>query len=724
MTKKKVTAPLTYNPGKGRPKEHLAYLNYQEMQALKRLNGNNQERGPRGLPSFPPADATSGRNNSGYGSGGSRPSSGGPGGGMMGGSGSGGPSRTSPSSGRGDVGGRDSGTRDSVGANRPSSSGVSRGDVAGRDGGIRNVAGANTPDKSAINSANRTNTLSAQKSPAFKADTGRTVNVGPMGTPVSVKAPPGGKIKGAIQSVKAPQATQTVTRGVSVPAATIPSYTSQDFLNRAKAVSRGPGVLADPRQERIARTVAFSESVPGMRQPEMAAQLQKAALSGNDLFNYKNATPEQRDLMNRISSTGLHVSMKTGLDPRLVLGQALHESTTSKNKTRVSQLARDYNNLFGVKATGKPKEWDGVITWNGASSVMPTGEYYGPTQKMYNEGFRVYDTPEQSLMDYGRLIEGKYGAAGKFDSIAEQAKAIKAGGYATDPKYAKALTKSANRVSVMPDDVVAPATSSSAGSAGLMSLVPDAVKIGVAKNYAKEIGNDLAGYYKQGIEGLRGYFGTDAALPAGPVKTGTKMVSLEPGEVYGPVYVNPEAQKVMREQDKLNKAGVRAAKTFTGPIGRVASAADALRKVFTGKTTTEATADLKRAYMQASPAQRAELEKSYPNLTKFASDVGETPQLGMDNYTKWAEGSGLRGTPSREGGGDNYGIASLGTRPRGDETTTPTPDTPSTPSGRRPDIYYMWDLGINIPSPSDPNYNQYQTYLAERLAAQRAMGYV
>lgn len=57
---KKVTAPVTYDPGKGRPKEYLAYLNYQEMEALKRLNGNNQERGPKGLPSFPPAGAMSG----------------------------------------------------------------------------------------------------------------------------------------------------------------------------------------------------------------------------------------------------------------------------------------------------------------------------------------------------------------------------------------------------------------------------------------------------------------------------------------------------------------------------------------------------------------------------------------------------------------------------------------------------------------------------------------
>jgi hypothetical protein len=128
-------------------------------------------------------------------------------------------------------------------------------------------------------------------------------------------------------------------------------------------------------------------------------------------------------------------------------------------------------------------------------------------------------------------------------------------------------------------------------------------------------------------------------------------------------------------------------------------------------------------YVLATPEQRAEMERKDPSLTAWAGIIGETPQLDRSNYTNWADKSGLRGPPDRRGGGENSGIASLGTRPRGDETTTPTPDTPSTSPGRRPDIYYMWDLSINIPSPSDPNYNQYQAYLAERLAAQRAMGY-
>lgn len=132
-----------------------------------------------------------------------------------------------------------------------------------------------------------------------------------------------------------------------------------------------------------------------------------------------------------------------------------------------------------------------------------------------------------------------------------------------------------------------------------------------------------------------------------------------------------------------------------------------------------------KQYAAMTDAQKLAAEKRNPELVGWAHRLGIDSVNDYDFYQSWADKSGLRGTPSREGGGPG-GIASLGSGSRDDDQTgvSPTPDTPSTPSGRRPDIYYMWDLGVNIPSPSDPNYTQYQTYLAERLAAQRAMGFV
>jgi hypothetical protein len=214
--------------------------------------------------------------------------------------------------------------------------------------------------------------------------------------------------------------------------------------------------------------------------------------------------------------------------------------------------------------------------------------------------------------------------------------------------------------------------------------------------------------------------------PGGVSGDASGIRSLEPGDTYGPKFVSPEIQKLMEDQDKRNRRGVRIGKTFTGPIGRAASAADALRKVFTGKTTTEATADLKRAYMQASPSQKAELEKKYPNLTKFAMDAGLEPQLPVSNYTSWAQRSGLTVPDSRSGGADpvmSGGIADI-TSTAGTGAASPATPTTASTSGSRPYIYYEWDLGINVPSPGEPKYTEYQKYLKERADSQKALGLV
>lgn len=50
--KKKVTVPKTIKPGNGKPVEHLAYLNWEEMDAIRKMNGEGPYKGPNGIPSF------------------------------------------------------------------------------------------------------------------------------------------------------------------------------------------------------------------------------------------------------------------------------------------------------------------------------------------------------------------------------------------------------------------------------------------------------------------------------------------------------------------------------------------------------------------------------------------------------------------------------------------------------------------------------------------------
>jgi hypothetical protein len=195
-------------------------------------------------------------------------------------------------------------------------------------------------------------------------------------------------------------------------------------------------------------------------------------------------------------------------------------------------------------------------------------------------------------------------------------------------------------------------------------------------------------------------------------------------EVISPdIFVSLDGRKEYEKRLENVEKGVKG----TGTVASVLTGIPGGRKLggFLSETYNASVKKKLDNYVLATPEQRAEMERKDPSLTAWAGIIGETPQLDRSNYTNWADKSGLRAPPSREGGRDNSGIAALVDKSKGDETTTPTPDTPSaqpTTPGRRPDIYYMWDLGVNIPSPGDPNYTQYQTYLAERLAAQRAMG--
>jgi hypothetical protein len=592
-----------------------------------------------------------------------------------------------------------------------------------------------------------------------------------MGTPVNVNAPLGGKIKGAIQGVKTPQATPTVTRGVTVPAATM---TTQQMSNLYSQYQQPPSPQAKkpttPARESgpIPSHISKEEYGWSATGPSRLSAHQGMGIYGGKLVSQgeeltqkeidtlldvntlydQNLNRQVRSLspeMRRNAAALSSAAVMQGMDPRLAIGMGAIESGLGTNiggkKATYQGLTQMGPGEFNTYADDISKNLGRRNTWASAQSGVA---YMSENQKRFSDKYGrnpslgdVYGMHQQGYSGYTKLIDNPDKLARNVvkpshvkgnlpSSMKGQWKTITAGEFAN--VIGAYPEKSLNRLSGVsygaPSTAtnVSPTASKDAGSFNLASLVPDAVKIGVAKNYAKEIGEDLAGYYKQGIEGLRGYLGADVASPAGPVKTGTKMVSLEPGDVYGPKYVDPEIQELLRKQEKLNKRGVNVMKRAP-VLGNLVTAGDALTKLFTGKTITEQSADLKRAYMQASDEQKAALEDKYPNLTKFASDAGLTPKRDMSNYTNWADKSGLRAPPSREGGGENSGIASLGTRPRGDETTTPTPDTPSTTPGRRPDIYYMWDLGINIPSPSDPNYNQYQTYLAERLAAQRAMGY-
>jgi spore germination cell wall hydrolase CwlJ-like protein len=263
---------------------------------------------------------------------------------------------------------------------------------------------------------------------------------------------------------------------------------------------------------------------------------------------------------------------------------------------------------------------------------------------------------------------------------------------------------------------------------------PEIYEGGVPKEYAEKYGLDEEEFYE-----LVGEEAADAAKKAGfPRSVYTNedflndpdQLGLMREEITTPL--SPEDMaKVVERSRALNYEDVKP--YLTGPEKVRAKVSDVVERIVTfGAPAKVATATAKKLMSIESPEkflsrpsyeQQALYEYAREANTRYRPGEAGLPQVGgPGNSGVIGGGSGLGGDGL--GGGDkgNSGIAALVNKPKGDETTTPEPDTPSTSPGRRPDIYYMWDLGVNVPSPGDPNYNQYQTYLAERLAAQRAMG--
>lgn len=124
----------------------------------------------------------------------------------------------------------------------------------------------------------------------------------------------------------------------------------------------------------------------------------------------------------------------TRLFPSLMMAQAILEGSDAKGNPGNSNLAKFYNNLFGIKADP---------AWTGKKVLMPTREVIGGKSKMVNAWFRHYDTPEQCFTDRVQFLlkNPRYVKAGVFNANTpeEQAEALQRAGYATDPKYAAIL---------------------------------------------------------------------------------------------------------------------------------------------------------------------------------------------------------------------------------------------------------------------------------------------
>ena len=142
----------------------------------------------------------------------------------------------------------------------------------------------------------------------------------------------------------------------------------------------------------------------------------------------------KREFIQGIYLQAIEVYNKYGVLPSITISQAILESGWGK-----SELSTKANNLFGIKAD---------TSWKGKKIKMNTSEYYN---KKITDNFRVYNSNEDSIKDYGEFLKNnkRYKDSGVFKATQyiEQAKALEKSGYSTvqndkgENIYAELLTE-------------------------------------------------------------------------------------------------------------------------------------------------------------------------------------------------------------------------------------------------------------------------------------------
>lgn len=119
-----------------------------------------------------------------------------------------------------------------------------------------------------------------------------------------------------------------------------------------------------------------------------------------------------------------------GVLPSIILGQAILESNWGQ-----SQLASQYKNLFGIKASG-----------NQPKISLETKEYINEQWVTIQGDFRVYNSWQESLDDHTMLfVNGTnwnpqlYAGVLTATDYRQAAQALQTAGYATDPDYANKI---------------------------------------------------------------------------------------------------------------------------------------------------------------------------------------------------------------------------------------------------------------------------------------------
>ena len=153
--------------------------------------------------------------------------------------------------------------------------------------------------------------------------------------------------------------------------------------------------------------------------------------------------------LDQLSGPAQAASRKTGVPAELILAQAALETGWGKHEIPTSDGGNSHN-LFGIKAGSR---------WTGETTDITTTEYVNGHAVKQVDRFRVYGSFEEAFTDYARLIgdNPRYAGVVAAPDAASAARALQAGGYATDPAYADKLIAVMNSFGDKPERAVAQA---------------------------------------------------------------------------------------------------------------------------------------------------------------------------------------------------------------------------------------------------------------------------
>lgn len=704
--KKTVTAPLSYDPGKGRPKEYLAYLNWQEMQALRRLNGNNMERGPMGLPSFPPdwkGSDTSTGNWSGAG-------------GSTAGAGTGGGSDSGGSK-SGNIGGTESGTTSSAASSAAAAAAAS--EQASSDAAAQQAAAQQSAAEAARNAAVRED--------AAKGGIA-SINVGPAQTPVQIG---GGQVFGTLSQM-AQQA--TAPSSYSTVGSTMPGGGGMGQLN----ARRGSSVTAVGTASGIDALGNVAQGSIYGASPDQARRMDSLQ---SDMDRYKLSRQSFTKIQDRLPSYNYSEPIgPSAPNPSVVGDQNLAERLAEMNRLEaMPDWQFDENRYSWLKSPSDfytPKPPSPSTAFNKYDALSAYKSPYGP-ELAAARGSLV---EQQLLAENQPQVERSPTEQARINSLREQYSLYGEGlntippppslgdlyrpsQFETEVAYTPYRPTAAAGTFTSPYNAASPITLSeqqkidrqyqylNAGMDDYASLSADPeASQRLSDVYASYGLNDIvSGTQIAGDTVPRDEFGN----PIGTETPGIDNLTDEfgqpvnPDDFIGPTQVTQEVQDIMEDQERKNRRGIDVIQR--GPfVGPIASVGEALQKIFTGKDIADYGTDLKNRYMQAGPAERAALRNKYPDVRRFAVSIGDIPP---NTGTQVASSGASNIGPEPGGKGNGVGF----TRFASPYTPSYTPDRVSSFGGDRlRRLYRRWDRGIGIPSPGDPDYNEYQEYLRER----------